>query len=171
MSEDSFEIGVLEEPFSETELEGTSARSSIPRVAGDEAGPSNRTLPVVPYPYQPDEVIGGDSIHAIERRLLAGQEFPDHFELEQARRNAQDLFEVKVEIIRTMAVQSPVGSRTGRGARALENPRTATGEDSLERLFAIRDDLTRRRDNSDFFNKLKEKVFLRGEGADEHSAT
>jgi hypothetical protein len=36
-AEDSFEIGVLMEPFSETEMEGTSARSSIPRV--EEAGP------------------------------------------------------------------------------------------------------------------------------------
>ncbi|KAK7375864.1 hypothetical protein VNO78_35177 [Psophocarpus tetragonolobus] len=33
---------VLMEPFSETEMEGTSARSSIPRVAGDEAGPSHQ---------------------------------------------------------------------------------------------------------------------------------
>lgn len=41
-TEDSFEIGVLMEPFSETEMEGTSARSSIPRVAGDEAGPSHQ---------------------------------------------------------------------------------------------------------------------------------
>lgn len=41
-TEDSFEIGVLMEPFSETEMGGTSARSSIPRVAGDEAGPSHQ---------------------------------------------------------------------------------------------------------------------------------
>jgi hypothetical protein len=36
-TEDSFGIQVLMEPFSETEMEGTSARASIPRV--DEAGP------------------------------------------------------------------------------------------------------------------------------------
>lgn len=41
-TEDSFEIGVLMEPFSETEMGGTSAPSSIPRVAGDEAGPSHQ---------------------------------------------------------------------------------------------------------------------------------
>ena len=41
-TEDSFEIGVLMEPFSDTEMGGTSARSSIPRVAGDEAGPSHQ---------------------------------------------------------------------------------------------------------------------------------
>lgn len=39
-AEDSFEIGVLMEPFSDTEMGGTSARSSIP---GDEAGPSAST--------------------------------------------------------------------------------------------------------------------------------
>lgn len=41
-AEDPFEIQVLTEPFSETEMEGTSARSSIPRVAIDEAGPSHQ---------------------------------------------------------------------------------------------------------------------------------
>jgi hypothetical protein len=40
-SEDSFDIRVLLEPFSETEMEGTSGNSSIPRVARDEAGPSH----------------------------------------------------------------------------------------------------------------------------------
>lgn len=37
---------------------------------GEEAGPANQTLRVVPYPYQPDEVIGGDSIKTIKTRLL-----------------------------------------------------------------------------------------------------
>lgn len=37
-----FDIDVLAEPFSETEMGGTSVNSSIPRVAGDEAGPSHR---------------------------------------------------------------------------------------------------------------------------------
>lgn len=65
-TEDSFAIRVLLEPFSDTEMEGTSvnqpeARLSANAVAssGEEAGPSNRTLPVVPYLYQPDDVIGG----------------------------------------------------------------------------------------------------------------
>lgn len=40
-TEDSFEMRVLLEPFSETEMEGTSGNSSIPRVARDEAGPSH----------------------------------------------------------------------------------------------------------------------------------
>ena len=39
-TEDSFELQVLLEPFSETEMQGTAVNSSIPRVARDEAGPS-----------------------------------------------------------------------------------------------------------------------------------
>lgn len=41
-TEDSFEIGVLLEPFSETETEATSVNPPIPRVAGEEAGPSGQ---------------------------------------------------------------------------------------------------------------------------------
>lgn len=40
--EDSFEMQVLMEPFSETETEGTSGNPPIPRVAGEEAGPSHQ---------------------------------------------------------------------------------------------------------------------------------
>lgn len=40
-TEDSFEIRVLLEPFPETEMEGTSGNPTRPRVARDEAGPSN----------------------------------------------------------------------------------------------------------------------------------
>ena len=42
-TEDSFEIRVLLEPFSETETEGTSVNPPIPRVAGEEGGPSHQT--------------------------------------------------------------------------------------------------------------------------------
>ena len=41
-TEDSFEMRVLLEPFSETEMEGTSVNSSIPGVARDDAGPSHQ---------------------------------------------------------------------------------------------------------------------------------
>jgi hypothetical protein len=41
-TEDSFEMRVLLEPFSETEMEGTSMNPTIPRVAGEEAGPSHQ---------------------------------------------------------------------------------------------------------------------------------
>ena len=47
-TEDSFEIRVLQEPFSEPELEGTSAPSSIPGGAGDGAGPSHVGSAVIP---------------------------------------------------------------------------------------------------------------------------
>ena len=66
--EDSFGIRVLLEPFSETEPESTSVNQPEERPAppanpvaspGEEAGPSNRTPPVVPYPYQEDEILGG----------------------------------------------------------------------------------------------------------------
>lgn len=47
-----------------------------------------------------------------------------------ARIQAEDLFEVKVEVIRLMLGLDPTGDWMGRGARALDNnPRTATGEE------------------------------------------
>ncbi|XVF00796.1 hypothetical protein REPUB_Repub04eG0032500 [Reevesia pubescens] len=54
-------------PPSETEGTGTgtSVNQPVPPAnhpvpsPGEEAGPANRALPVVLYPYQPDEVIGG----------------------------------------------------------------------------------------------------------------
>ncbi len=60
-----------------------------------------------------------------------------------ARIQAEDLFEVKVEIIQLMAGLDPTGDWMGRGARALENSRTATGEESLGRLYALLEDLQR----------------------------
>ncbi len=62
------------EPFSETEIEDTSVNQGGTRPVphanpvaspGEEAGPSNRTPPVRPYPYQDDEVIGGDCVQNI----------------------------------------------------------------------------------------------------------
>ncbi|KAF1899416.1 hypothetical protein Lal_00019544 [Lupinus albus] len=35
----------------------------------------------------------------------------------------------------------PEGDWLGRGARALDNPRTATGEESLDKLYKLRADL------------------------------
>ena len=46
-------------------------------------------------------------------------------------------FEVKVEIIQQMADLDPTGDWMGRGARALDNPHTATGEEPLEKLYAL----------------------------------
>lgn len=42
-----------------------------------------------------------------------------------------------------MAVLDPTGDWLGRGARALDNLRTATGEESLERLYSFLEDLNR----------------------------
>lgn len=125
---------------------------------GDEAGPSNQP---VSLQYHPDEVIGGDSIRSIERRLLSNKTFPSAHDIYMARINAEDLFEAKVEIIKLMAGLDPTGDWLGRGARALENPRTATGEESLERLSAFLDDLNQGGKGSGTFVKLKGRVFLK----------
>lgn len=169
-TEDSFGIRVLMEPFSETEMEGTSvnqpesgrvppATHVAPR--GDEAGPSNQPPQGVPYPYHPEQVIGGDSVLSIERRLLLGQTTPSPIDRYLARINAEDLEEVKVEIIRRMADFDPRGDWLGRGARALDNPETATGEESLEGLHSFLDDLNQGGRGSYTFKKLKEKLLLR----------
>ncbi|KAK4343793.1 hypothetical protein RND71_036887 [Anisodus tanguticus] len=122
------------------------------------------------FPYQAVEVIGGDSVNAIKCRLLAKTPSPSFYEIEQARIDAQDRFEVKVEIIRQMAPLHPEGDWLGRGAQALENPRTATGEHSLEKLHTLLSDLESRGVNSESFSQLKGKVPLR-RGGDEHSTT
>lgn len=128
---------------------------------GEEAGPANQTLRVVPYPYQPDEVIGGDCVLSIERRLLAKYSFPSSEVIRMARIQAEDLFEVKVEIIKLMAGLDPTGDWMGRGARTLENSRTATGEESLGRLYALLEDLKRGGVQSSTYLKLKGNVLPR----------
>ncbi|CAA0827087.1 Unknown conserved protein [Striga hermonthica] len=76
---------------SETETGGSSVNQPEARhpanagAGGQEAGPS---LPVVPYPNQPDEVIGGDSVNAIKRRLLEKIPWPSAHEIEMARLKA-----------------------------------------------------------------------------------
>lgn len=75
-----------------------------------------------------------------------------------ARIQAEDLFEVKVEIIQQMADLDPTGDWMGRGARALENPHTATGEESLEKLYALLDDLRGGGVRSLTFLSLQSKV-------------
>ena len=42
-----------------------------------------------------------------------------------------------------MAPLDPEGDWEQRGARALDNPRTATGEELLERLYTLLEDLNR----------------------------
>ncbi|TXG75637.1 hypothetical protein E1A91_1Z030200v1 [Gossypium mustelinum] len=136
---DSFGINVILESWPTTESERQSGPLSVSRKSN----------------YR------GDSILAIERRLLAHKPTPSDHELYMARIQAEDLFEVKVEIIKLMAVLDPTGDWMGQGARALDNPRTTTGEESLERLHAFLDDLNQNGKGSETFLQLKGKVFLR----------
>lgn len=116
-----------------------------------EAGPSH----VLPFPYEEDEVIGGDSVLSIQQRLLAQYDSPSAHDIAMARIEAQDRFEVKVEIIRLMAPLDPEGDWERRGARALDNPRTKTGEESYARLCQIRDSLSNEGIQSPFFFERK----------------
>jgi len=124
-----------------------------------------------PFPYQPDEVIGGDSVLSIQRRLLSRYVFPSAEIIERARIEAEDLFEVKVDIIRRMTPLDPEGDWLGRGARAFDNPRTSTGEESLERLYRLLDDLNQGGVESSAFRSLRGRVFRRRNALDEHSET
>lgn len=129
----------LEQPRREPAPQPEAAPPANP-AGSPEAGPPNQGL--APYPYRPDQVIGGDSVEAIKRRLLAKHGANIPFEVyELARINAEDLFEVKVDILREMSRLDPESPWLERGARVLGNPRTSTGEESLERLFSILDDL------------------------------
>lgn len=78
--------------------------------------------------------------------------------MQLARYTAEDLFEVKVQILERMAELDPTGDWLGQGARALKNPGTATGEESLKRLHAFLDDLNQGGRGADTFFKLKGKV-------------
>jgi hypothetical protein len=123
------------------------------------------------FPYEPDALIGGDSVLSIQRRLLASKQFPSAEEICFARMEAEDLFEVKVLIIQRMEVLNPTGDWLGRGARALDSPNSATGESSLKKLYSFLDDLNQNGKTSRTFFSLSEKVALRKEGLDAHSAT
>ena len=122
------------------------------------------------FPYDPDEVIGGDSINSIQQRLLRRYPFPSAEVIERARIDAEDRFEVKVEIIRIMTPLHPEGDWLRRGARALDNNyNTATGEESLMKLYQFLDDLREQGLQSETFQKLKRKVFLRIDDIDSDS--
>lgn len=146
---------------------GPPANPVAPR--GGEAGPPNQPPRVVPYPYQENEVVGGDSLELIQRRLLGRFSSPSAHDIQMARIQAEDLFEVKADIIRVMAGLDPTGDWMGRGARALDNPHTTTGEDSLDKLYEKWEDLSRGGVRSQTFWYLKEKVFLRRRNIDEES--
>ena len=60
----------------------------------------------------------------------------------------------------------------GRGARALDNPRSATGEPSLERLYALLNNLNGGGVQSEAFADLKGRMIRSREaGGDENSIT
>ena len=115
----------------------------------------------LPYPFQENEIIGGDCVESIQRRLLANNPSPSAHAIQLARIQAEDLFEVKVEIVRVMSGLHPEGDWLGRGARALDNPRSSTGEQSLERLNIVLSDLKSGGVNSDSFQEFKDRVLLR----------
>nr|WDY31118.1 cytochrome c oxidase subunit 2 [Cuscuta australis]DAZ89645.1 TPA_asm: cytochrome c oxidase subunit 2 [Cuscuta australis] len=70
--------------------EGTSSSSivSFPMEEIWAALPQEEAASPPPYPYQPDEVIGGDSVQAIQSRLLANKPSPSFDEIERARIDA-----------------------------------------------------------------------------------
>ncbi|MED6137551.1 hypothetical protein PIB30_066030 [Stylosanthes scabra] len=105
------------------------------------AGPPNQGPSASTCPYPDDEIIGGDSVKSIRGRLLASEAMPSAEEIRFSHIEAEDQFEAKVDIIRQMASLDPEGDWERRGARALDNPRTKTGEESLGKLRDICDKL------------------------------
>lgn len=67
-------------------------------------------------------MIGGDSVLSIQQRLNQKFGNPSSEEIDRARIEAEDLFEVKVDIRRQMETLDPGGDWERRGARALDNP-------------------------------------------------
>ena len=131
---------------------------------------ANRAPPYAPYPYPVDEIIGGDCVQSIQRRILGANLNPSAHDMQMSRIQAEDLFELKVQIIRKMAGLHPSGDWMGWGARALDNPRTATGEEDLARLHQMLDDLQSRNEQSATFWRLVERVRLRAD-EDQNSAS
>jgi hypothetical protein len=78
--------------------------------------------------------------------------------------HAEDLFEVKAEICQVMAGLHPDGEWLRLGARALDNPRTRTGEDSLENLLRLRERVVG--GDPTTINYLKGRVLWRRPGRD-----
>ncbi|MFS7900132.1 hypothetical protein Hanom_Chr00s096674g01801661 [Helianthus anomalus] len=122
------------------------------------------------FPYEPDELIGGDSVLSIQRRLLSSKPFPSAEEIDFARTQAEDLFEVKVQIIQRMQVLDPTGDWMRQGARAFDSPNSATGESPLKRLYSFLDELDRDGKSSRAFFSLSEKVALRKDNLDAGSS-
>lgn len=153
------------EAFSSTD----NSEASVNQGSNNHSNPPEKP-PFERFPYEPDEVIGGDCVNSIQRRLLGGHQFPSAEVIYQARIDAEDRFEVKVEIIQKMTVLHPEGDWARKGAWALENTRSTTGEYSLDKLYQFLQDLQKENAvRSPTFRMLKNKVFLRINSIDEGS--
>ncbi len=130
-TEDSFDINVLLESWpTATGGESAETGTSVNQPAAGPVPPGNAVASTEeaasparqdPFPYQPDEVIGGDSVLSIQLRLLEKYVFPPAEIIDRARIEAEDLFEVKVDVIRRMTPLDPEGDWLRRGARAFDN--------------------------------------------------
>ncbi|KAJ8426945.1 LOW QUALITY PROTEIN: hypothetical protein Cgig2_001261 [Carnegiea gigantea] len=154
--------------FNETTTEDTSS-TSMNQPEGPPFPRANLTPPVIPFPYADGEVIGAESVHSIHHRLMNALAMSKREELlledyRLTRYQAEDPFEVKVSIIRQMALLD------SEGAQALYNPRTAKGEERLERLHALDEDLNRGGVQSQALKLLKDKAFQR-HNSDAHLKT
>ncbi|KAK4280268.1 hypothetical protein QN277_011910 [Acacia crassicarpa] len=128
-----------------------------------EAGPAHF------FPYDQEEMIGGDSVLSIQTGLLSKYDFPSAEQIESARMEARQRFRMKVDIIRVMTHFHPEGDWGGRGARALDSARTKTGELPFGALCEMRDSLCTQGSQSPFFEDLRCKVFFRKENSDAES--
>ena len=153
----SFDEIILGETFSDSQTTGTGE----PSVNQGEAGPFNevpQVPPMVHYPYHHGDIIGGESVDIIQQRLLSNLVSLSFEDIQLAKHDAEDLFEVKVDIIRTMTGLDPIHDWLGRGTRALENKHTRTGEPRLEDLYKWRDDLNAGGIQSETFSYLKDRM-------------
>ncbi|PWA38472.1 hypothetical protein CTI12_AA578380 [Artemisia annua] len=67
--------------------------------------------------------------------------------------------QAKVQIVQRMAELDPMGDWERWGAQALDNPRSVTGESSLERLHRLLGDLEQNGRGSETFRFLKSRFF------------
>nr|QVJ98029.1 hypothetical protein [Apium graveolens]QVJ98098.1 hypothetical protein [Apium graveolens] len=144
---------------SDTDRRGPPAEQEAPQLPPSEppaqpaAGPSNANST---FPYDENHTIGGDSVASIRNRILANA---GDISYEEAHYRAEDLFEIKTKLIQRMAQWDIDGDWMNRGARALDYPKTKSGEYSLDQLYAFHSDLEKYGPMSDTFSLLKEKVF------------
>nr|BAA11125.1 hypothetical protein [Beta vulgaris subsp. vulgaris] len=135
------------------------APAEAEQLAAPAAAPVDGPQLEEPYPYADDQVIGGDTPGGFKDVFLKDTPpFPPSEVIDLCRIEAQDLMEVKAAIINKMAPWDQGGDWMGTGARALDNPRSATGEDSLENLYKILEDLKETGPLSESFSKLQNKV-------------